>query len=64
MKKSKIGLNLKMNGCKLSKSKLTKHEGMLLKFIKDIWGSLTLINERLDKIEEKLRQILPDDKDV
>ena len=47
-----------------NKSKLTKHEGMLLKFIKDIWGSLTLINERLEKIEEKLKQILPDDKDV
>ncbi len=39
----------------MNKSKLTKHEGMLLKFIKDIWGSLTLINERLDKIENEIK---------
>ena len=45
-----------MNGYKMSKKVSPKKERtMFFKYIKDIWGDITLIKERLNKIEEKLK---------
>jgi hypothetical protein len=32
-------------------SKLTPHEHMIMKYIKDIWGELALLKERIEKLE-------------